>query len=282
MIIDVHNLVKRYHELTALNHVDLKVEKKEILGLLGPNGSGKSTMINCILSLISYDLGEIKVFDQIMKPDSYEIKKRIGIVPQEIAFFQELTVQENISYYCGLYIKDRNQVKKNVNNVIELVGLEDFMKFYPKQLSGGLARRLNIACDVAHQEATIVYTTHYVEEVELLCNRIVILDHGSIIAQGSAEELKEMVKANEKIIMTIPLLTSQQQQQLFNQPAVQEINYSDFQLEITSTDLRQTMLPMLEYLESKKINYGNLHTKEVTLNDVFLTITGRKLRDRDD
>ncbi|BDR58043.1 ABC transporter ATP-binding protein [Xylocopilactobacillus apicola] len=310
MIIDVQNLVKRYRELTALNHVDLQVQEGDILGLLGPNGSGKSTMINCILSLLSYDRGEIKVFDQTMKPDSYAIKERIGIVPQELAFFKELTVQENISYYCGLYLKDRAQVAKNVDQTIELVGLQDFTKFYPKQLSGGLARRLNIACGIAHQPelifldeptvavdpqsrnrilesikelnkngATIVYTTHYMEEVEFLCNRIVILDHGSVIAQGSADELKAMVKANEKIVITVPMITSEQQADLLKLPAVQELNYADQSLEITSGDLEQTMLPVLEYLQQAKVAYADLHTKEVTLNDVFLTITGRELRD---
>ncbi|MBA1434738.1 ABC transporter ATP-binding protein [Bombilactobacillus bombi] len=310
MIIDVQNLVKRYDKLTALNHVDLQVQPGEILGLLGPNGSGKSTMINCILALLQYDRGDIKVFDQPMTANSYALKQRIGIIPQEIAVFEELTVQENISYYCGLYVHDRQELKVKVQQAIELVGLEDFIKFYPKQLSGGLARRLNIACGIAHQPeliffdeptvavdpqsrnhilqsikqlnqqgATIVYTTHYMEEAEFLCKRIVILDHGQVIAQGTPTELKDMVKANEKIILEVPLLTAAQQQVLQQLPAIQHIDYQNQSLTVTSKDLEQTLLPLLECLKQQKIVYANIHTQQISLNDVFLTITGRQLRD---
>jgi ABC-2 type transport system ATP-binding protein len=310
MIIDVQNLVKRYKELTALNHVNLQVQPGEILGLVGPNGSGKSTLINCILALLKYDRGEIKIFDQPLTPNNYAVKSRIGIVPQEIAVFPELTVQENISYYCGLYIHDHQELTTKVQQAIELVGLKDFVKFYPKQLSGGLARRLNIACGIAHQPelifldeptvavdpqsrnhilesikylnkqgATIVYTTHYMEEVELLCDHIVILDQGQIIAQGTTEELKAMVKNHEKVLLNIPLLTSVQVQTIQQLPAIQQVSYQNQQLEITSADLEQTMLPLLEYLQQEKIVYANIHTQQVSLNDVFLTITGRQLRD---
>lgn len=213
-VIEVENLVKRYKELTAVDDLSFNVEEGEILGLLGPNGSGKSTTINCILSLLKYQSGKIKIFGKEMTPDSYELKSKIGVVFQDVSVFDELTVYENMDYFCGLYIKDKKTREKYIEDALKLVGLEDFKKFYPKKLSGGLLRRLNIGCGIAHKPklifldeptvavdpqsrnnildgikklrdmgATIVYTTHYMEEVEILCDRVIILDKGKIIAE---------------------------------------------------------------------------------------------------
>ena len=193
-VVEVKGLVKRYKELVAVDHLDLKVKEGEILGLLGPNGSGKSTTINCLLSLLEYDKGEIKIFDKEMSPKAYDIKSQIGIVPQEVAVYDTLTVEENVDFFCGLYIKDKATRKKYVDEAIDFVALNDFRKFRPKKLSGGLKRRLNIACGIAHkpkliifdeptvavdpqsrnkilegieelnkQGATIIYTSHYME-----------------------------------------------------------------------------------------------------------------------
>ena len=219
MVIDVKNLVKRYDDLVALDHLNLQVNEGEIFGLLGPNGSGKSTAINCILSLLKYDKGQIKVYDKLMKANSYDLKKNIGVVMQNIAVFDELTVYENIDYFCGLYILDKKRRQELVEEAIEFVGLDDYKKFYPKKLSGGLLRRLNIACGIAHKPkliildeptvavdpqsrnnilegivklnkagATIVYTSHYMEEVEQICTKIAIMDKGRVIASGTSEE----------------------------------------------------------------------------------------------
>ena len=144
-IVKVENLVKRYKELVALDHFNLEISEGEIFGLLGPNGSGKTTTINCILSLLSFDKGKIELFGKEMTPDSYDIKKNIGVVMQNVAVFEELTVYENIDYFCGLYITDKNERKQYVKEAIDFVELNDFEKFYPKKLSGGLLRRLNIA-----------------------------------------------------------------------------------------------------------------------------------------
>ena len=214
-VIEVKNLVKEYKELKAIDNLSFEVHEGEILGLLGPNGSGKSTTMNCILSLLKISNGSIKIFGEEMKPDSYEIKRKIGVIFQDVAVFDELTVYQNIDYFCGLYVQDKEKRKKYVQEAIELVGLQDFTKFYPKKLSGGLLRRLNIACGIAHKPklifldeptvavdpqsrnnildgikklrdngATIVYTTHYMEEVEILCDRVIILDKGKIIVEG--------------------------------------------------------------------------------------------------
>ena len=155
MIVKVNNLVKRYGELIALDHFSLEVRQGEIFGLLGPNGSGKTTAINCMLALLKYSKGEIELFGQPMRPDSYTLKRDIGLVMQNVAVFDELTVQENIGYFCGLYINDAARRKALVEEAIRFVGLGDFRRFYPKKLSGGLLRRLNIACGIAHKPKLI-------------------------------------------------------------------------------------------------------------------------------
>ena len=151
MIIEVRNLVKRYKDVIALDHFNMQVEEGEILGLLGPNGSGKTTAINCMLSLLSFDKGEIKIFDKEMTPDAYDSKKDIGIIPQNVAVFHELNVQDNVDYFCGLYIRDKAKRKKLVDEAIAFVALDEYRKFKPGKLSGGLLRRLNIACGIAHK-----------------------------------------------------------------------------------------------------------------------------------
>ena len=145
-IVKIENLVKRYKELTALDHLNIEIREGEIFGLLGPNGSGKTTAINCLLSLLNYDKGNIEIFGKKMTPTSYDIKQQIGVIMQDVAVLEELTVFENIDFFCGLYIKDKKKRKQYVQDAIEFTGLEDFVKFYPKKLSGGLLRRLNIAC----------------------------------------------------------------------------------------------------------------------------------------
>ena len=155
-MVHIENLVKRYGDLTALNHLDLDIREGEIFGLLGPNGSGKTTAISCLLSLLKYDRGQVEIFGEEMKPDSYKIKEQIGIVLQNVAVFEELTVQENIDYFCGLYIRDKKRRKELVEEAIEFTGLEDFRKMHPRKLSGGLLRRLNIACGIAHKPRLII------------------------------------------------------------------------------------------------------------------------------
>ena len=230
MVVSVEHLMKQYKETIALKDFNLQVEKGEIIGLLGPNGCGKTTAINCMLSLLTFDKGNIKIFGETMKPDSYHLKRRIGVVPQEVSVFENLTVAENIDYFCGLYIDNSLKRKDLVEKAISFVELSDFKKFFPKKLSGGLKRRLNIACGIAHQPelifldeptvavdaqsrnfilqgikklkengSSIIYTTHYLEEVEYLCDRIVIMDNGKNIAQGTKDELIDKIETAERI-----------------------------------------------------------------------------------
>lgn len=309
-IIEVKNLTKEYKKLKAVDDLSFEVYEGEILGLLGPNGSGKSTTINCILSLINFKKGDIKIFGKTIKPDSYDIKKDIGVIFQEVAVFEELTVYENIDYFCGLYIKDKETRKKYINDAIKLVGLEEFMTFYPKQLSGGLLRRLNIACGIAHKPklifldeptvavdpqsrnnildgikklrdngATIIYTTHYMEEVEILCDRIIILDKGRILASGTSDELKELANIEEKVTVEVESLKEEVIEKIKEFKTVDEVEFINNILVVTYKKGKNNLVELIDFLKSEKVVYNKIFSERPTLNDVFLELTGKELRD---
>ncbi|HEY8499478.1 MAG TPA: ABC transporter ATP-binding protein [Clostridia bacterium] len=310
MVVKVKNLVKRYGDLVALDHLSLSVNEGEIFGLLGPNGSGKTTAINCILSLLKYDKGEIEIFGKPMKPDAYDIKRDIGIVMQNVAVYDELTVYGNIDYFCGLYVKDKNERKKLVEEAIDFVGLREFTKFYPKKLSGGLLRRLNIACGIAHkpkliildeptvavdpqsrnkilegilelnrQGATVIYTSHYMEEVERICTRIMILDKGRAIATGTKDELKAMITMNERITVESFGITDEHISEIQRLPNIISVEYKDNLLVIKSGKGKNIFESVLDYIRKNEIPFGKIYSELPTLNDVFLEITGKELRD---
>ena len=155
-MIQIENLVKRYGNLVALDHLNLQIQEGEVFGLLGPNGSGKTTAINCMLALLKYDRGSIRILGEEMTPDNYRVKQQIGIVLQNVAVFDELTVYENIDYFCGLYVREKEKRKQLVEEAVQFVGLEEFVKTRPGKLSGGLLRRLNIACGIAHKPKIII------------------------------------------------------------------------------------------------------------------------------
>ena len=309
-VVKIENLVKRYGDLVAVDHFNLEIEEGEIFGLLGPNGSGKSTTIHCLLSLLSYDKGHIEIFGQEMTPASYDIKKDIGIIMQNVAVFQELTVYENIDYFCGLYVPEKGQRKRLVEEAIEFAGLSEFRKFYPKKLSGGLLRRLNIACGIAHkpkliildeptvavdpqsrnkilegirelnrQGATIIYTTHYMEEVEQICTRIAIMDKGRNLALGTKDELKAMIDLGETIQMEVMELSEEVSDAIRTLPHVICVSYDKGLLKVRFSKGKHNLLRLLDLLKEKEIAFGNVHSELPTLNDVFLEITGKELRD---
>jgi len=309
-VISVKNLTKKYKELKAVDDLSFEVKEGEILGLLGPNGSGKTTTINSILSLLKFDEGTIKIFGKEMKPDSYDIKDKIGVIFQDVAVFEELTVYENIDYFCGLYITDKKIREEYVNDALELVGLVDFRKFYPKQLSGGLLRRLNIACGIAHKPklifldeptvavdpqsrnsilngikvlrdngATIIYTTHYMEEVEILCDRVIILDKGQIIAEGTIDELKKLANIEEKVTIEAFDLSENFLHNVSELKNVIEVHYNEGLLTVVFSKGKSNLIDMIEYLKEKRIKYNKIYSERPTLNDVFLELTGKELRD---
>ena len=313
IVVKIDNLVKRYGDLVALDHFGLEIKEGEVFGLLGPNGSGKTTTINCLLSLLAFDKGTIEIFGKKMTPVSYDIKKEIGIIMQNVAVFDELTVYENIDYFCGLYITDKTQRKQYVDDAVKFVGLEDFLKFYPKKLSGGLLRRLNIACGIAHKPkliildeptvavdpqsrnkilegieelnkngATVIYTSHYMEEVEQICTRIAIMDKGKKIAEGTKDELKRMIKNTETITIEVLELSDKNLTEISSLPHVYNAEYEGEKLTVYCSGGKHNLIRILDSLQKNDISFGRVYSELPTLNDVFLEITGKALRDKED
>ena len=311
-IVKIENIVKRYKEVLALDHFNLEIKEGEVFGLLGPNGSGKTTTINCLLSLLSYDKGNIELFGKKMTPDNYEAKRQIGVVMQNVAVYDELTVYENIDYFCGLYIKDKETRKQYVEDAINFVDLQDFKKFYPKKLSGGLLRRLNIACGIAHkpkliimdeptvavdpqsrnrilegieelnrQGSTIIYTSHYMEEVEQICTRIAIMDKGKNIAIGTKDELKKMIKNTETITVEMSDISEKDLAAIEKLEHVYQVTFEGGKLVVKCSGGKHNLIRVMNYIQEHDIPCGRVYSELPTLNDVFLEITGKELRDKE-
>lgn len=308
-MLEVKNVLKRYDDLVALDNLSLDIKKGEVYGLLGPNGSGKTTLINCILSLSKFEKGDIKIFDQPMSVDRYDLKAKIGYVPQEIAVFDELSVYDNIDFFCGLYIQDKATRKQYVEEAIEFVGLNDFRKFVPKKLSGGLKRRLNLACGLAHKPEllildeptvavdpqsrnailegimdlnkkgmTVIYTSHYMDEVEQICTRISIIDKGKLLAAGDKYELKKLVGLTDTLILKDIDMKNLDLSQLESIEGLGKISLEGSNLSIGIQD-NMAMTHIFAYLENNDIFFKGMDINSPSLNDVFLEITGKQLRD---
>ncbi|WP_055426938.1 ABC transporter ATP-binding protein [Bifidobacterium aesculapii] len=308
--VSVSGLVKHYGEMTALDHFDLDVRQGEIFGLLGPNGSGKTTAINCILALLAYDSGTIRVFGEPMTPTSYALKRRIGLVPQNVAVLNELTVEENIDYFCSLYVPKKAERAPLVDEAIDFAGLGDYRRFRPGKLSGGLLRRLNIACGIAHKPdliifdeptvavdpqsrnailegiqrlnrdgATVIYTSHYMEEVEEICDRILIMDYGRHLALGTADELKDMIDTGERITIETLDLGDETLAAVRALGFVTDAAWDGRRLDVTCRRGDHNLVDLIGVLRAGGASIGHLTSRPPTLNDVFLELTGTALRD---
>lgn len=309
-IIEVRNLVKSYKNVLAVNGVDLDIKKGRILGLLGPNGSGKSTIINCILALLKKDSGSIKIYGKEMTPESYDIKEKLGVVFQDVGVYEDLSVYENIDYFCGLYVLDKEKRKALIEETLDLAGLNDFINFKPRELSGGLLRRLNIACGIAHKPeiiifdeptvavdpqsrnnilegikklnqdgATIIYTSHYMDEVEELCDYIVIIDRGKVIAKGTKESLKDLIDINEKVSFASEKLSDAQIDQIKAMDHLIDIEYRDGYYHLNFAHGKNNLINLIDFFNQNSLEYDDLTSQSPSLNDVFLSLTGKELRD---
>lgn len=310
MVIEMNGVVKRYGELVALDHFDLHVQEGQVYGLLGPNGSGKSTAINCMLALLSIQRGDIEVFGRRITPTSYALKRDIGLVPQEVAVMDELNVQENIDYFCGLYVTDRHERRRLVDEAVEFCGLEKFRRFLPKKLSGGLRRRLNIACGIAHKPrllildeptvavdpqsrnsilegirqlnqrgTTVLYTSHYMEEVEQLCTMITIMDKGKAILTGTKEELKASVNLGDQVSLRLVNHSPEDVEAIRALPFISRTVVQEDSLVLDMTRGDSKVASLINFMEQRNIAIGEMTLRQPTLNDVFLEVTGKELRD---
>jgi len=308
-MIELMNVSKNYGEIKALQNVSLKIEQGELFGLLGPNGAGKSTMINIINTFLPFDEGEILINGLSLKGNQEKIKQNIGIIPQEIALYDELTAMENLKFWGEVYGLTGTELKSRCNEILKMVGLLDRKNDTLKTYSGGMKRRINIAAGLLHNPKiilmdeptvgvdpqsrnfifemieqlnaagkTIIYTTHYMEEAERLCSRIAIIDHGKIIAKGAKDELFKLLEKENFISITFneKVETEKLQEAL-----------SDYQITateektalISGEDLIGSLSGILDQLKRNEYEIAEIDFSKPSLEKLFLKLTGHDLRD---
>ncbi|SDO73596.1 ABC transporter ATP-binding protein [Clostridium gasigenes] len=309
-IIEVRNLEKSYKDNKVIKGITFEVERGEILCFLGPNGAGKSTTINVLIGALGYDKGDIYYKNRKIVNDDMEFKKCLGIVPQDISLYEDISAEKNIRFFASLYGLKGKELDVKTEEALEFAGLTDRKFDKVKTFSGGMKRRLNIACAIAHNPEvlimdeptvgidpqsrnhilscvkkmrdkgiTIIYTTHYMEEVEEISTRIIVMDKGEIIAEGTKEKLKEEVVKYKKLIIDADNLENVDLEEFYNIEGVKKIRINDDKIEIETI----TGIENLDKIIIKLVNMGvairNLTCKTASLENVFLSLTGKTLRD---
>ncbi len=307
----VDNLVKMYRDFYAVDHLSLDVEEGEIFGLLGPNGAGKSTTLSAISTLNSFDSGKVKIAGLNIVKEKSKVKSMIGMVPQEIAIYHHLNAYENVRFFASLYGLKGEKLEKAVEEALEFVGLKEKQKMKPRQMSGGMQRRLNIACGIAHNPkliimdeptvgvdaqsrehilnsirilkqrgATVIYTSHNMNEVEEICDRIAIMDHGKLIAQGTKEELVSLV-TDMKAINIMTRTSSKEEELLKNLkvlPGVVNVTMKEGVLHLDLSLTCENLTPIIDCISSCHMPILSMESVVPNLDMTFLSLTGRELR----
>jgi len=301
-ILKIENLKKSYKDTQAVKNVSFNVEKGDIYGVLGPNGAGKSTTINSIVGFIKPDSGSI-VFE-----DKYSInewKRNIGYIPQELAIYPDLTAEENVSFFCSLYGFSGKELKERTERALVFTGLENYRKKKASEFSGGMKRRLNIAAAIAHgpklvimdeptvgidprlrnhilesvkklnQEGTsIIYTTHYMEEVEELCNKIIIIDHGSVITNGYKDEVKTVVAPVRSVKITVSGGDIREaEKRMKGLEGMKSVNVSENELTCICGKSDSIIQEILNVISELKLNVTDISCESPSLEEVFITLT---------
>ena len=309
MIATMKNVVKRYGDNTAVDHLNLNIVEGEILGLLGPNGAGKTTAIRMLCGLINADGGEIQVFDKKQNIKNLEIRRNIGLVTQEITVFNDLSAVENLRYFGGLYGLKGAELDANVKEMLEFVGLTDRARKRPKTFSGGMQRRLNIACALVHKPklvimdeptvgidpqsrnhilesvkkiaakgTTVIYTSHYMEEVQAICNRISIMDAGRVIAEGTIDELMSRIQYEDRIHLHATTPSDTLTEELRAISGVKSVTLTGNHYLIISGSGSGNVNRIME-VAHRNGGVTSFSEDKPNLEDVFLTLTGKRLRD---
>ncbi|MFL0250162.1 ABC transporter ATP-binding protein [Clostridium neuense] len=310
MILQIKNLKKKYKDFLAVDNLNLNIEEGEIYGLLGPNGAGKSTTINTIIGLNKIDAGQILVFGKDLKTNETEIKKNIGVVPQDIAVFEDLSAYENVQFFGRLSGLRGALLKERIKEALDFTELWDRRKDKPGQYSGGMQRRLNIACAIVHHPkliimdeptvgidpqsrnhilesvkrlnemgSTIIYTSHYMEEIEVLCSKITIIDHGKEIATGTKEQLKELISHEERVQLEVSYIDDNLISAIKSVQGVKKCQVTNNVIEISSEKNSGNISAITAKIAEFKSKLVSINVEKPTLEGVFLTLTGRKLRD---
>ncbi|AOR24484.1 ABC transporter ATP-binding protein [Clostridium taeniosporum] len=309
-ILNVDNLDKSYGEKHVVQEISFKVNEGEILCFLGPNGAGKSTTINILCGILGYDAGEIKYKGINVKECLNKFKKHLGVVPQELAIYEELSAEQNVKFFASLYGLRGKELEDKVTKALNFVGLLERRKDKSKTFSGGMKRRLNIACAIAHepelvimdeptvgidpqsrnhilnsikklskQGITIIYTTHYMEEVEEISTRILIMDSGSIIAEGTKESLKEEIFDDRQFILELEDDRNLNIDDFYHIEGIKKVEKQADQLTITTLKNVENLEKIISLVISSKAKILNLFCRTASLENVFLRLTGKSLRD---
>lgn len=309
-LVTIHDLTKRYGHHIAVDNMSLDINKGDIFGLLGPNGAGKSTTLNMLCGLLKMDRGDIVIDGIHLHQNPLEAKKRLGLVPQEIALYDTLTARENIIFFGKLSGLKGHRLKERTNEALAFVGLTEKAHAFPKNFSGGMKRRLNIACALVHHPkiilmdeptvgidpqsrynilqaikrlnqlgSTIIYTSHYMEEVESLCSRIAIMDHGRIIASGTKETLKKIVSEQEKIRINCTNLNYNLLSDLKKLQGIKAVDTHDNTLEVVAENIQIILQDIFSILSQHDVRIKETQVVSPDLETVFLSLTGRTLRD---
>ena len=308
-MIKAENISKTFDGHKALDSLNLSIGSGEFYGLLGPNGAGKTTSINILCGLLTPDSGNVTISGKNIDQAAIESKKMIGVVPQEIALYDTLSAVENLKFWGGLYNLDKGDLSKKIDETLHLLGLFERGKDAVKTYSGGMKRRINIAAALLHSPQllfmdeptvgidpqsrnkiyevletlkangmTIVYTTHYMEEAERMCDRIGIIDHGKLIAEGSLEELKLQSEAKDIIELATGATSDSIRKELTNLFSELTID-NEGSLRLNSQNPNQDLQNLISFFNRENIEIDQIHLEKVNLESVFLNLTGRKLRD---
>ncbi|MFE1629207.1 ATP-binding cassette domain-containing protein [Brevibacillus reuszeri] len=309
-VLEINNLTKKFGDFIAVDHMSLNVREGEIFGFLGANGAGKSTTINMIASLLRSTKGEICLLGKNITKEARFAKMNTGIVPQELAIYEDMTAYENVSFFAGLYGMRGALLRERTEEALAFVGLADKHKSFPKNFSGGMKRRLNIACAIAHRPkliimdeptvgidphsrnyilnsvrklnemgCTIIYTSHYMEEVEEICTRIAIIDHGKIIAEGTKEQLKSIITNSKEIWIGFKADEMHSLDSLKTIPGVTAVLQEENTLKIISKAEVNNLNRIIQQLIKDQVEIRSVEEQAPNLESVFLTLTGRNLRD---
>ena len=309
MIATMNNVMKRYGEKLALDNLNLNVVEGEILGLLGPNGAGKTTAIHILCGLINADSGDIIVFDKVQNIKNLDIRKDMGLVTQSITVFQDLSAIENLRYFGSLYGLRGAQLNQAVIEALEFVGLSEHGKKKPKTFSGGMQRRLNIACAIIHKPklvimdeptvgvdpqsrnhilesvkkiaangTTVIYTSHYMEEVEAVCDRVSIMDAGRVVVEGTIEDLINRIQHEQKVHFSALMPSDALTADVKAIAGVKDVVVSGNVYTVTSAYGSQNVSRIMEIV-GRHGGVTSFSEDKPNLEDVFLTLTGKRLRD---